>query len=74
MGSNPTVSAMTVREIKAKSILQKSGLPDVDWVINPYGGSNLLASIAMPLLLPAYVIPMINGEVMLMLKSMLQNF
>ncbi|MBT3249858.1 MAG: radical SAM protein [Candidatus Pacebacteria bacterium] len=28
----------TIKEISSKSILQKSGLPDVDWVINPYGG------------------------------------
>ena len=31
-------SQLKVKEIKAKSILQKSGLPDVDWVINPYTG------------------------------------
>ncbi len=29
---------MGVREIQAKSILQKSGLPGVDYVINPYTG------------------------------------
>lgn len=28
----------TIKEIKSKSILQKSGLPDADWVINPYTG------------------------------------
>lgn len=28
----------TIKEIKAKSILQKSALPDADWVINPYTG------------------------------------
>lgn len=28
----------TIKEIKAQSILQKSGLPDADWVINPYTG------------------------------------
>ncbi|OGG08998.1 hypothetical protein A2154_00200 [Candidatus Gottesmanbacteria bacterium RBG_16_43_7] len=27
-----------IREIKAKSILSESGLPDTDWVINPYTG------------------------------------
>ncbi len=27
-----------VREITAKTILQKSGLPDADWVVNPYTG------------------------------------
>ncbi len=29
---------MKIREIKAKSILQKSGVPGADWVINPYTG------------------------------------
>ena len=29
---------MTIRHLQAKSILQKSGLPDVDWVVNPYAG------------------------------------
>jgi DNA repair photolyase len=29
---------MKIREIKAKSILQKSGIPGADWVINPYTG------------------------------------
>ena len=29
---------MEIKEIKAKSILTKSGLPDADWVINPYVG------------------------------------
>lgn len=29
---------MIIREIKAKSVLTKSGLPDADWVINPYVG------------------------------------
>jgi DNA repair photolyase len=29
---------LKVREIKAKSILSKTGLPDCDWVINPYTG------------------------------------
>ncbi|MGB7539137.1 MAG: radical SAM protein [Anaerolineales bacterium] len=29
---------MSVREIQAKSILQKSGLPGIDYVINPYTG------------------------------------
>src|SRR4030065_762250 len=29
---------LTVREIQAKTILSKTGLPDCDWVINPYGG------------------------------------
>lgn len=29
---------ITIKETKAKSILQKSGLPDADWVINPYTG------------------------------------
>lgn len=29
---------LKVREIKAKSIITKSGLPDVDYVINPYTG------------------------------------
>ncbi len=28
----------TIKEIQAGSILQKSGLPDVDWVVNPYTG------------------------------------
>lgn len=28
----------TIKEIQAVSILQKSGLPDADWVINPYTG------------------------------------
>ncbi len=27
-----------IREVRAKSILQKSGLPDTDWVVNPYIG------------------------------------
>lgn len=27
-----------IREIRAKSILQKSGIPGVDWVVNPYTG------------------------------------
>lgn len=27
-----------IKEIQAKSILSKSGLPDCDWVINPYSG------------------------------------
>ncbi len=27
-----------VREVAAKTILQKSGLPDADWVVNPYTG------------------------------------
>lgn len=27
-----------VREITAKSILSKTGLPDADWVVNPYAG------------------------------------
>lgn len=27
-----------VREVEAESILQKSGLPDAEWVINPYTG------------------------------------
>jgi len=31
-------SKIRVNEINAKSILQKSGLPDADWVINPYSG------------------------------------
>lgn len=31
-------SKIKIKEINAKSILQKSGLPDVDWVINPYTG------------------------------------
>lgn len=29
---------LTINEVVAKSILQKSGLPDADWVINPYSG------------------------------------
>lgn len=29
---------MEINEIKVKSILIKSGLPDADWVINPYVG------------------------------------
>lgn len=29
---------LKVREIKAKTILSKTGLPDCDWVINPYTG------------------------------------
>lgn len=29
---------MEIKEIKAKSILTKSGLPDTDWSINPYVG------------------------------------
>jgi DNA repair photolyase len=29
---------MKIREIQAKSILQKSGIPGADWVINPYTG------------------------------------
>lgn len=28
----------TVQQITAKTILQKSGLPDADWVVNPYTG------------------------------------
>ena len=28
----------TVRRIKARTILSKTGLPDCDWVINPYVG------------------------------------
>lgn len=27
-----------VKEVEAKSILQRSGLPDADWVVNPYTG------------------------------------
>ncbi len=29
---------ITIKKISSKSILQKSGLPDADWVINPYAG------------------------------------
>lgn len=29
---------ISIKEIQAKSILQKSGLPDVDWVVNAYTG------------------------------------
>ena len=29
---------INIKEIKSKTILQKSGLPDVDWVINAYTG------------------------------------
>ena len=32
------LNKMKIREIKAKSVLTKSGLPDTDWVINPYVG------------------------------------
>ncbi len=32
------MTEITTRKIKSKSILQKSGLPDADWVINPYTG------------------------------------
>jgi len=31
-------SKILIKEIEAKSILSKSGLPDADWVINPYTG------------------------------------
>ena len=31
-------SRFVIKEIVSKSILQKSGIPDADWVINPYGG------------------------------------
>lgn len=33
-----TAQRVTVNEVEAKSILQKSGLPDTNWVINPYTG------------------------------------
>lgn len=29
---------LKIREIKARSILSKTGLPDCDWVVNPYSG------------------------------------
>lgn len=32
------MATIKVQKIEAKSILQKSGLPDVDWVVNPYTG------------------------------------
>jgi len=31
-------SKILIKEVEAKSILSKSGLPDADWVINPYTG------------------------------------
>jgi len=31
-------SNIKIQETEAKSILQKSGLPDADWVVNPYTG------------------------------------